>query len=73
MGKAHEEPGKVGMPIAGDDKDAIAIASRLIREIGYEPVLVGGLAMGKYLMPGTPLAGEHSPDEIRKIAATLKP
>jgi hypothetical protein len=29
--------------------------------------------MGKYLMPGTPLAGEHSPEEIRKIAATLKP
>jgi predicted dinucleotide-binding enzyme len=73
MGQAHEEPGKVGMPIAGDDKEAIAIASRLIREIGYEPVLVGGLAMGRYLMPGTPLAGEHSPDEIRKIAATLKP
>jgi len=27
---------------------------------------------GKYLMPGTPLAGEHSPAEIRRIAATLK-
>jgi hypothetical protein len=33
---------------------------------------VGGLAMGRYLMPGTPLAGEHAPDEIRKIAAGLK-
>ena len=44
----------------------------LIREIGFEPVNVGPLAMGKYLIPGTPLAGEHSPDEIRKIAATLK-
>jgi len=73
MGKAHEEPGKVGMPIAGDDKQAIEIASRLIREIGYEPVLVGGLVAALYLMPGTPLAGEHSPDEIRKIAATLQP
>jgi len=28
--------------------------------------------MGKHLMPGTPLAGEHTPAEIRKIAATLK-
>ncbi len=73
MGQAHQEPGKVGMPIAGDDKQAIEIASKLIRDIGYEPVLVGGTAMGKYLMPGTPLAGEHSPEEIRKIAATLKP
>ena len=73
MGKAHEEPGKVGMPISGDDKQAIEIASKLIRDIGYEPVLVGGTSMGQYLMPGTPLAGEHTPDEIKKIAATLKP
>jgi 8-hydroxy-5-deazaflavin:NADPH oxidoreductase len=73
MGKAYEEPGKIGMPIASDDKQAIEIASKLIRDLGYEPVLVGGLAMGRYLMPGTQLAGEHTPDEIRKIAATLKP
>ena len=73
MGAVHEAPGKVGMPIAGDDRQAIEIASRLIRDIGFEPVLVGGLDMGKYLMPGTPLAGEHTPEEIRKIAATLKP
>jgi predicted dinucleotide-binding enzyme len=72
MGSAHEAPGKVGMPIAGDDKEAITLASQLIRDVGYEPVLVGGLAMGRYLMPGTPLAGEHSPEEIRKIAAGLK-
>jgi predicted dinucleotide-binding enzyme len=71
MGQAHEEPGRIGMPIAGDDKEAIEVASRLIREIGYEPVLVGGTDKGKYLMPGTLLAGERSPDEIRKIAATL--
>jgi hypothetical protein len=73
MAKAHETQGaRIGMPMAGDDAKAIEVASRLIREIGYEPVLVGGLAMGKYLMPGTPLAGERTPDEIRNIAATLK-
>jgi predicted dinucleotide-binding enzyme len=72
MGSVHQEPGRIGMPIAGDDAKAIETASRLIRDIGFEPVLVGGLAMGKYLMPGTPLAGEHTPAEIRKIAATLK-
>jgi hypothetical protein len=27
--------------------------------------------MGKYLVPGTPLAGVHTPDEIRQIASTL--
>lgn len=71
MGAAHEQPGRIGMPIAGDDAEAIAVASRLIRDIGFEPVLIGGLARGKHLMPGTPLAGERAPEEIRKIAATL--
>lgn len=72
MGSAHETSAKIGMPIAGDDEAAIAIASALIRDVGYEPVLIGGLAMGRHLIPGTPLAGEHSPDEVREIAAKLK-
>jgi hypothetical protein len=72
MASAHENPGKIGMPIAGDRK-AIAVASRLAREAGFEPVVVGGLGMAKYLMPGTPLAGEHTPQQVRSIAATLKP
>jgi predicted dinucleotide-binding enzyme len=71
MGSAHEQPGRIGMPIAGDDAQAIAMASRLIRDIGYEPVLIGGLVMGKHLMPGTALAGERTAEEIRRIAATL--
>ncbi len=62
---------RVGMPIASDDAQAVAVASRLIREVGLEPVLVGPLAKGKYLIPGTPLGGEHSPDELRRIAPTL--
>jgi predicted dinucleotide-binding enzyme len=73
MGAVHETPGKIGMPMAGDDAAAVQVATALVRDIGFEPVLVGGLAMGKYLMPGTPLAGEHSPDEVRQIAGTLKP
>lgn len=63
---------RAGMPIAGDDPKAVAVASALIRDVGYEPVLIGGLAMGRHLVPRQPLAGERSPEEIRKIAATLK-
>jgi hypothetical protein len=29
--------------------------------------------MGKYLVPGTALAGEHTPQQIRSIVATLHP
>ena len=69
---AHRPGEPVGVPIAGDDQKAIAVAQRLIREIGFEPVLVGGLAMGRHLVPGTPLGGEHTPAEIRQIAGSLR-
>jgi len=73
MGEASKNAGKVGMPMAGDDPKAIEVASGLVREVGYEPVVVGSLTtMGKYLIPGTPLGGEHTPAEIRQIASTLK-
>jgi 8-hydroxy-5-deazaflavin:NADPH oxidoreductase len=69
---AHRPGGPVGVPIAGDDQQAIALAEGIIRTIGFEPVLIGGLARGKYLLPGTPLAEEHTPEEIRTIAAGLQ-
>jgi predicted dinucleotide-binding enzyme len=68
---AHRPGEPVGVPIAGDDPKAIDLATRLIREAGYEPVLIGNLAKGKYLVPGTPIAGIHTPAELRTIAATL--
>jgi 8-hydroxy-5-deazaflavin:NADPH oxidoreductase len=68
---AKKKP-RFGMPIAGDDPQAIEIVSALIRDVGYEPVVIGPLAMGRHLVPRQPLAGERLPEEIRKIAATLK-
>jgi 8-hydroxy-5-deazaflavin:NADPH oxidoreductase len=68
---AHRAGDPVGVPIAGDDPKAIALAQNLIRQIGFEPVLVGGLAMGKHLIPGTPLAGEHTPAQIQQVVSTL--
>ena len=71
-GAAQRQGERTGMPMAGNDAPAIAVVSRLVREIGFEPVVIGPLAMGKYLIPGTPLAGEHAPEKLRQIAATLK-
>jgi predicted dinucleotide-binding enzyme len=69
---AHRAGDPVGVPIAGDDPRAIATAEALIRRIGFEPVLVGGLAMGKHLVPGTALGGEQSPAQLRQAAGTLR-
>jgi len=63
---------RIGMPMAGDDAQALALASTLVREIGFEPVVIGSLAMGKHLLPGTPLAGEQTPEQLRQALATLK-
>ncbi len=67
----HRPGEKVGVPIADDDPKAIDLATSLIQETGFEPVLIGSLAKGKYLVPGTPLSGEHTPAELRQIAASL--
>jgi predicted dinucleotide-binding enzyme len=69
---AHRPGEPAGVPIAGDDPKAVEVAESLIRRIGFEPVVVGGLAMGRYLVPGTPLGGEHTPAELRRIAAGLR-
>lgn len=68
---AQRQGERTGIPIASDDQNAVAVASSLVRAIGFEPVMIGPLAKGKYLIPGTPLAGEHTPEQIRQIAATL--
>lgn len=73
MASGFEAPERIGMPIASDDDEAIKIASRLIRDMGFEPVPIGDLERGRYLVPYTsPLSGELSPDKIRSIAAELE-
>ena len=43
--------GKLMMPIAGDDADAKTIVMSLARDLGFEPVDTGPLAMSRYLEP----------------------
>ncbi|MBI1875000.1 MAG: NADPH-dependent F420 reductase [Acidobacteria bacterium] len=45
--EAHRQGEKVGIPIAAEDKEALAVASRLVVDAGYDPVVVGGLARAK--------------------------
>jgi predicted dinucleotide-binding enzyme len=34
---------QIGIPLAGDDRDAVDTAARLVADAGFEPVIVGGL------------------------------
>ena len=40
--------------IAGNDRDALEIVAQLVRDAGFDPVIVGPLARGKEFEPDTP-------------------
>lgn len=52
--EAHRSGDRVGIPLAGDDPGALEVAERLVRDAGFDPVIVGGLARGKEFEPDTP-------------------
>ena len=55
----------IGMPLAGDDAQAVKVASQLVRDAGFEPVVVP-LARAMDFAPGTALFGRAIPvDELR--------
>ena len=51
--EAHRDGAQVGIPLAGDDREAVEIAARLVRDAGFDPVIVGALARGKEFEPDT--------------------
>ncbi len=53
--EAHRAGEKLGIPIAADDQEAIAIAVRLVEDAGFDPVVVGGLARAREFDAGTPV------------------
>jgi predicted dinucleotide-binding enzyme len=57
---------KVGIPFGGDDPEAVRVAAQLVRDAGFEPVIVP-LARAKEWAPGTPLFGKALPvSEVRR-------
>jgi hypothetical protein len=65
-GQANRQPARIAIPIGGDDATAIAIAERLVRDSGFDPVLVGSLAKSREFDLGQPLAqGNLSAVELR--------
>jgi predicted dinucleotide-binding enzyme len=46
---------KVAIPLAGDDSSALAVASGLVRDAGFDPVVVGGLSQARLFDVDTPV------------------
>ena len=55
LSQAHRAGDKVAVPLAGDDAEALAVASQLVADAGFEPVVVGPLAAGKSFDSSAPI------------------
>ena len=56
-GVAAGTPGRIALPIAGDDAAAKAVVAKLIDEIGFDVVDAGGIDESWRQQPGTPVYG----------------
>jgi predicted dinucleotide-binding enzyme len=65
--EAHRAPPRVGVPLAADDTGAAEIAAGLVRDAGFDPVLVGPLSRAREFDVGTPVYNTNmSGPELRR-------
>jgi 8-hydroxy-5-deazaflavin:NADPH oxidoreductase len=56
--EAHRKGGLYAIPLAGDDAQALEVAQQLVRDAGFEPVVVGPLSRAREFDVGTPVYTE---------------
>jgi 8-hydroxy-5-deazaflavin:NADPH oxidoreductase len=52
---AHRSGELAAIPLAGSDRGALAVAARLVRDAGFDPVIVGDLSTARKFDVGTPV------------------
>lgn len=67
-------PDRMALPVAGDDPIPKSVITRLIDELGFDPVDAGGLDDSWRQQPGTPSYGaEVNAEELRRLLAEASP
>ncbi|MNO89116.1 prephenate dehydrogenase [compost metagenome] len=56
--QAHRSGERLGIPLAGDDPQALEVASGLVRDAGFDPVIVGPLSSAKRFDYGTGISAK---------------
>ena len=71
-GKPAGTPGRIGLPVAGDDAAAKQQVMKLVEELGFDAVDDGSLHESWRQQPGTPVYGADLPGaELKKQLADL--
>jgi 8-hydroxy-5-deazaflavin:NADPH oxidoreductase len=70
LGKAAGAPERIALPVAGDDDAAKAVVLKLIDDLGFDPVDVGGLDESWRQQPGSPVyTKDYDAAGVRKALA----
>jgi predicted dinucleotide-binding enzyme len=78
MGEPKGTPGRIALPVAGDDQAAKAVVLELVDELGFDPVDAGGLDESWRQQPATPvyatdLDAEGVRGALKKASRDRKP
>jgi 8-hydroxy-5-deazaflavin:NADPH oxidoreductase len=73
-GQEPGTPGRIALPVAGDDEAAKAVVLRLVDELGFDSVDAGTLDESWRQQPGSPVYGrDYDADGVRRALAEATP
>ena len=73
-GKPPGAPGRIALPVSGDDAKAKEVVMKLVNDIGFDPVDAGGLGESWRQQPGTPVyAADFDAAGVRRALAQATP
>jgi hypothetical protein len=71
LGKPAGSPGRIALPVAGDDDRAKSIVLKLVDELGFDGVDAGGLDDSWRQQPATPVyAADFDAERVRRALAS---
>lgn len=74
LGKPKGPPGRIALPVAGDDAAAKAVVMRLVDELGFDPVDSGSLDESWRQQPGSPVyTKDYDAAGVRRALAEARP
>jgi predicted dinucleotide-binding enzyme len=73
-GKPAGTPGRIALPVSGDDDKAKQVVMDLVNDMGFDPVDAGGLDESWRQQPGTPVyAADFDTAGVRRALAQASP
>jgi predicted dinucleotide-binding enzyme len=73
LGKPAGTPGRIALPVAGDDAAAKAVVLKLVDELGFDGVDAGGLDESWRQQPGTPVyTKDFDADGVRRALSEAR-